>query len=146
MPEAQNFKNHGRYDPPYHFFIVIILVANVIVAIVEAFHTWHRQPFMAVWRVLVALALLLLAFKARFYPLAAQDRVIRLEEQLRFAALLPADDLAQTSKLSIGQIVALRFVSDAELPGVVHRALTENLTPKQIKETIKDWRPDYTRV
>jgi hypothetical protein len=146
MPEAQNFKNHTRLDPPYHFFVAIILLANVIVAIVAAFHTWRHQPYMAIWRVLVALALLMLALKARSYPLAAQDRVIRLEEQLRFAALVPADDLAQTSKLSIGQIVALRFVSDAELPSVVHRALTENLTPKQIKETIKDWRPDYTRV
>ena len=146
MPEAQNFKNHARLDPPYHFFIVIVLLANVIVTITQSVHLWHHRPFMAVWRVVVAIALFLLAFKARSYPLAAQDRVIRLEEQLRFAALLPADDLAQTSKLSIKQIVALRFVSDAELPGVVHRALTENLTPKQIKETIKDWRPDYTRV
>jgi len=146
MPEPQNFKNHSRLDPPYHFFIVIVLLANVIVTIVNAVHLWSEQPFTAVWRVLVSVALLMLAFKARSYPLAAQDRVIRLEEQLRFAALLPANDLAQTSKLNIGQIVALRFVSDEELPGVVHRALTENLTPKQIKATIKDWRPDYTRV
>ena len=146
MPEAQNFKNHARLDPPYHFFIVVVLVANFITMIVQAFHMWHHHPFMAVWRVVVALALLLLAFKARSYPLAAQDRVIRLEERLRFQALLPADDLAKTSQLSIGQIVALRFVSDDELPGVVHRALAENLTPKQIKATIKDWRGDYTRV
>ena len=88
----------------------------------------------------------MLAFKARSYPLAAQDRVIRLEEQLRFRALLAPEDLAKTSQLSLPQIIALRFVSDAELPGVVHRAVTENLTPKQIKETIKDWRGDYTRV
>jgi hypothetical protein len=146
MPEAQTFKNHARLDPPYHFFVVIVLLANVIVAITQSIHLWHHRPFIAVWHVIVALALLLLSFKARSYPLAAQDRVIRLEEQLRFAALLPAEDLAQTSKLSIKQIVALRFVSDAELPGVVRRTLTENLTPKQIKETIKDWRGDYTRV
>jgi len=146
MPEPQNFKNHGRLDPPYHFFIAIVLLANVIITIVQSFHLWHHRPFMAVWHVVVALALFLLAFKARSYPLAAQDRVIRLEERLRFAALLPADDLAETSKLTLAQIVALRFVSDAELPGVVHRALTENLTPKQIKASIKDWRGDYTRV
>lgn len=146
MPEAQNFKNHARLDPPYHLFVIVVLVANVIISITQSVHTWHHRPFMAVWHVILAVALLFLAFKARSYPLAAQDRVIRLEEQLRFAALLPAEDLAQTSKLSIAQIVALRFVSDAELPGVVHRTLTENLTPKQIKETIKDWRADYTRV
>ncbi len=146
MPEPQNFKNHARFDPPYHFFIAIVLLANVIVTIVEAFHMWANRPGTAVWHVIVSIALLMLAFKARSYPLAAQDRVIRLEEQLRFRALLPAEDLAKTSSLSVAQIVALRFVSDEELPGVVHRALTENLTPKQIKETIKDWRPDYTRV
>jgi len=146
MPEPQNFKNHARFDPPYHFFLAIVLLANVIVEIVAAFHTFGQQPFMAVWRVVVALALLMLAFKARLYPLTAQDRVIRLEERLRFQALLPAEDLAKTDNLSVAQIVALRFVSDAELPGVVHRTLTENLSPKQIKQTIKDWRPDYTRV
>ena len=146
MPEGQNFKNHARLDPQYHFFVVIVLLANVIVTTIQSVHLWHHRPFMSVWHVIVAVALLLLAFKARSYPLAAQDRVIRLEEQLRFAALLPVEDLAQTSKLSIKQIVALRFVSDAELPAVVHRTLTEHLTPKQIKETIKDWRGDYTRV
>jgi hypothetical protein len=146
MPETQNFKNHARFDPPYHFFIVIVLLANVIVMAVQAFHQWHQRPFMAIWQVVLALALFLLSFKARSYPLSAQDRVIRLEERLRFAALLPPDDLAKTDTLSIGQIVALRFVSDDELPSVVHRTLTENLTPKQIKQTIKAWRPDYTRV
>jgi len=146
MPEPQNLKNHARLDPPYHFFIAIVLLANVIVTIVDAFHTWADHPAMAVWRVLVSIALLMLAFKARTYPLAAQDRVIRLEERLRFRALLPAEDLAKTDSLSVAQIVALRFVSDEELPAVVHQTLTENLSPKQIKATIKDWRPDYTRV
>jgi hypothetical protein len=146
MPEPQNLKNHARLDPPYHFFIVIVLLANVIVTIVEGYHNWSYHPVNAVWRVVVSIALLMLSFKARSYPLAAQDRVIRLEEQLRFRALLPAEDLAKTDSLSVGQIVALRFVSDEELPGVVHRTLAENLSPKQIKATIKDWRPDYTRV
>ena len=146
MPEAQNLKNHARFDPPFHFFIGIVLLINVINSFVQAFHIWRNHPVMAIWQVLFAIALFMLAAKARSYPLAAQDRVIRLEEKLRFAALLPADDLARTDKLTIQQIVALRFVSDDELPSVVHRTLTENLTPKQIKQTIKDWRPDYTRV
>lgn len=146
MPEAQSFKNHARFDPPYHFFAATILLVNVVVTLVVSVHTWNIDPGMSIWHVLVAIALLLIAFKARSYPLAAQDRVIRLEEKLRFAALLPAEDLAKSDSLSVAQIVALRFVSDAELPGVVHRALAENLTPKQIKETIQDWRPDYTRV
>jgi len=146
MPEAQNFKNHGRFDPLFHFLIAPVLLANMIITIVQAFHIWHRQPFMAVWGAVIGITLFVLAFKLRSYPLSAQDRVIRLEERLRFAALLPADQLAKTSQLSLQQIIALRFVSDDELPSVVHRTLTENLTPKQIKQTIKAWRPDYTRV
>lgn len=146
MPEPQTFKNHARLDPPYHFFVAVILLVNVIVTIVVAFHTWNMDPGMSIWHVLVAIAILMLAFKTRSYPLAAQDRIIRLEEQLRFKALLSPEDQAKASKLSLPQIIAMRFVSDAELPHVVHRAVTENLTPKQIKGTIQDWRPDYTRV
>ena len=65
MPEPQNFKNHGRLDPPYHFFIAIVLLANVIITIVQSFHLWHHRPFMAVWHVVVALALFLLVIGIR---------------------------------------------------------------------------------
>ncbi len=146
MPEAQNFKNHARFDPPFHFFIVIVLVANIVIAVIGTVRDWPHRIFVDVWWDVVSVALLLLAFKTRIYSLSVQDRIIRLEERLRFQALLPAEDLERTNTLSISQIVALRFVSDDELPSVVHRTLAENLTPKQIKATIKEWRGDYTRV
>lgn len=146
MPEPQSLKNHARFDPPFHFFAVVVLLANVIVTIVRAFHTFSHTPGMAIWSVLVALAILVIAFKTRMYGLAAQDRTIRLEERLRYAALLPAETLAKTSSLTMRQIVAMRFASDAELGGLVERAVAENLAPKQIKQSIVSWRADYDRV
>lgn len=146
MPDTQNFKNHARFDPPYHFFAVAILLANVIVAIVAAFHTWSDSPGNSIWRVLVAMALLMIAFKARSYALAAQDRVIRVEEKMRYAALLSPESLAKSASLNLRQMIALRFASDGELPALIARAVSENLAPKQIKESIQTWRPDNDRV
>jgi hypothetical protein len=75
-----------------------------------------------------------------------QDRVIRLEERLRYTQLLTPADLARTHALTLHQIVALRFASDAELPALLNRTLSENLAPKQIKQSIQSWRPDHTRI
>lgn len=146
MPEPQNYKNHTRLDPPWHFFIAPVLLLNVIVTIYATVHYWPRFRGIFLWWDLISIVLLFAVGRARVHSLTAQDRIIRLEEKLRFHALLPPDLLARSHSLSIQQIIALRFASDDELPGLVRRTLDENLTPKQIKQAINNWRPDYLRV
>ena len=90
---------------------------------------------------------MILVFSARLFALAVQDRVIRLEERLRYTQVLPADLQARSTEFSIGQIVSLRFASDAELPALARKVLDEKLTErKAIKQLIKSWKPDYQRA
>jgi hypothetical protein len=92
-------------------------------------------------------ALAVVLWFSRAFPLKAQDRVIRLEEQLRYQRLLPADLNARMNEFTIEQYVSLRFASDAELPNLARTVLDQKLTDqKQIKAMIRDWRPDYQRV
>jgi uncharacterized membrane protein len=150
MPEIQNFKNHARMDPPFHYIAAPILLLNffLVLGITIHFAIAHRMHAMIlhIWLTLLAFALLVVATNSRVKDLKVQDRVIRLEERLRYAALLSPAALTASASLTIPQIVALRFASDAELPGLVARTLAENLTPKQIKASIVTWRPDYHRV
>jgi hypothetical protein len=146
MATEQNYKNHARFDPPMHFFVFPALFINLGVAIYIAIHFRHQYPWLGHWSIVFALALVILAFKCRTNDLKLQDRIIRLEERLRLASLLPPSESAYIYQLSIPQIVALRFASDAELPALVHKTLTRNLEPKAIKQAITQWRADHHRV
>jgi Family of unknown function (DUF6526) len=146
MPAPQNLKNHARLDPPFHFVIVPLLLLNLIFSIYIAVHHWPAQQHLHLWSIVMAVVFLMMAGNARGAALKAQDRIIRLEERLRLAALLPAADLAHIDELSIKQLIALRFASDAELPALVHKTFTQNLEPKTIKQSIVNWRPDNYRV
>jgi hypothetical protein len=96
---------------------------------------------------LTAAALLVLAFYARIFALTVQDRVIRLEERLRFERLLPEDLKARIPEFTRGQFVALRFASDAELPALARKVLSDNLTDgKAIKQLVQSWRADHLRA
>ncbi|RRA49176.1 DUF6526 family protein [Acidipila sp. EB88] len=139
----QNFKNHARTDPMYHYVLAPLFLVNLVVAMVRCVHhpsAWHG------WALVVALGLLLLVAMVRQYSLRVQDRVIRLEERIRMAALLPMESRALQGELTQKQIVALRFASDAELSDLAHRAVRERMTPKAIKQAVQSWRPDYHRV
>lgn len=142
--EGQNFKNHGRFDPLYHFFLTIVFLANIVVVTIYAFH--HRHHFIAWWCVLLSIAGFLLIFKLRIYPLKVQDRVIRLEERLRLEALAPQEWHAQIYRLTEDQLIGLRFAADDEVVELAKQALEHNWNRKQIKQRIKSWRPDYWRV
>jgi hypothetical protein len=146
MPAPQTYKNHSRLDPLMHFFVFPTLITNFIFSIYVTIRHWPEHPHLHPWWIIVSFALLVLAFKARTYALRVQDRVIRIEERLRLTSLLPSADLPYVNELDVKQLIALRFASDAELPALVHRTLTENLDPKAIKQSITNWRPDNHRV
>lgn len=141
----QTFANHGKIVPIFHFFAIPVFGANFIWSLVRL---WNLGiSFAGIFGVILAAALVVLVFEARLFALAVQDRVIRLEEQLRYAQVLPADLRARTCDLTIDQIVSLRFACDSELPALARKVLDEKLTQrKAIKQQIKTWRPDYQRA
>ena len=139
----QSFSNHTRFDPPFHFFVLPAFAITVIIAIV---HLVRHPGLHSAWLVVFAVAATLAVLKARQYALKVQDRVIRLEERLRLAILLDKPLRARMGELSESQLVGLRFASDAELPALAARALSEKLSKVEIKKAISQWRPDYWRV
>jgi len=144
MPDAQqSYADHGRTDPAFHRFLVPVAALTIIVAIVNAF----RHPgFNSAWLVLVSIAAGIALFKMRLYALKVQDRVIRLEERLRLHQCLSEPLRSQVSNLTVGQLIALRFASDAELPSLAGRALNEKLSRDDLKKAVTSWRPDTFRV
>jgi hypothetical protein len=141
--KPQSHANHARLDPPFHFVLAPLGVAAIILSIILLVR--HSRMASTLW-VVLAIGFFLVTFKTRGYALKVQDRVIRLEERLRLAMLLPEAARPRIAELTESQLVALRFASDAELPALALRALNEGLTNKQIKSSIQNWRPDYFRV
>jgi Family of unknown function (DUF6526) len=141
--KPQSFANHGRLHPLYHLVLAPILFINIIVSVVQLV---HAPGLSTAWGVVMSVALLLMLILLRTYPMKVQDRVIRLEERLRLAALLPQPLSARIPELSVDQLVGLRFASDAEVPALVERTLRENLNRKQIKQAVVSWRADDWRV
>lgn len=141
--KPQDFANHGRLDPAFHFFLAPIALLAFLLSV------WRliRNPgFDSGWAVILAAAFVVALVKMRTYPLKVQDRVIRLEERMRLSLLLPESERARIAELTESQLVALRFAPDAEAPALFEKTLAGNLTNKQIKQAIANWRPDYFRV
>ena len=140
----QTYKNHPRLLPPFHYFVLPVLLVDVLVPVRGL---WGALTLGGVWAMIVALALLTLAVLSRVQANTVQDRVIRLEMRLRLRELLPADLQARIPDLTPPQLVALRFACDAELPGLVREVLAGKLaTQKEIKQQVKDWQGDYLRA
>lgn len=143
-PTPQTFENHTRWVPLYHFVCAPIVILNLIWSL---FLLVTEISAHSVIGALLAFALFLIFSFARSSALGAQDRVIRLEERLRMRELLPADLQSRINDFTKGQLIALRFASDAELPALARKVLDENITNrKAIKQQIQIWRPDYERV
>jgi hypothetical protein len=139
----QSLKNHGRLDPLYHIFMSAVFLANLVYA---SIHLYHQHTVSAAWYLALSLFILAPWVRLRTYPLKIQDRVIRLEERLRLQALAPQQWHAQIYRLSEDQLIGLRFAADDEVVELAKQALEYNLNRKQIKERIKDWRPDNWRI
>lgn len=139
----QSLRNHARFDPSFHAVLFSVLIANLVVAIVYLVRHPH---FYTAWLVLLSIVAFIPFFKLRLYPLRVQDRVIRLEERLRLQALAPAEWHTQIYRLTEDQLIGLRFAADEEVVELAKQALEERLSRKQIKERIKEWRPDEWRV
>lgn len=141
--KPQTYANHVKWDPPFHFFLVPVAVAQVIVAVIHLF----RFPGLgSVWLLVLSLAFLVTIGRTRAYGTGVQDRVIRLEERLRLSQVLQEPLRSRIGELSDRQLVGLRFASDSELPALVQRTLDEKLGLGDIKKTVTNWRPDYSRI
>ena len=146
----QSFKKHGRLDPPFHMILLTAVVVNLVVSLNFAYDLrklgLNHWLAYAEWLVILSIVVFIPVLRIRTYPLKVQDRVIRLEERIRLQALAPTEWHTQIYKLSEDQLIGLRFAADDEVVALAKQALEHNLNRKQIKERIKDWRPDNWRV
>jgi hypothetical protein len=141
---AQTYKNHIRWFPPFHFFVMPVLLLNFLNS---ARHVWLDPSRSTAFALLVATALLMLALSARAMAVTVQDRVIRLEMRLRLREVLPPDLQGRINDLTRDQLVALRFASDGELAELVRQVLGGDLTKKRdIKLKVKNWQADNLRA
>lgn len=144
MPPEQTYQTHRRIVPAYHG------VAFLLITVYLGFAVWQlvKTPGVAtVMPILLAVAVVLIFWYARLFALTAQDRVIRLEEQLRLQRLLPSDLHPRIAELTPAQLIALRFASDEELPDLTRTVLDQRIEDREaIKRMVKHWRPDDLRV
>jgi len=143
--ETQNFRNHRRNYPLYHF------VAAPLLAIYLVYAVWGlvRAPALpTAMNVVLAAGLVAMLFASRIMALTVQNRVIRLEMTLRLQRVLgPAAAADALARLPVGRLIALRFASDAELPGLIARVLSQELTTNtEVKQAIREWQPDLLRA
>ncbi|OOE10073.1 DUF6526 family protein [Fictibacillus arsenicus] len=139
--ETQDFKNHTRMHPIYHYVLSLLVVGGLVASIVYLLKA--EDTFLGVVLVVMSLSLAVTFALLRLYPLKAQDRAIRAEENLRYYVLTGK---LLDAKLTPGQIVALRFAPDNEFPGLAEKAAAENMKPKEIKQAINNWKADHYRI
>ena len=144
MSEIQNYQNHVRWFPLYHFVLTPMLLAFLIYTIVQMVRFPDVDRAMLIF---LTLALIVLALASRLSTLKVQDRVIRLEENLRYRRVLSEELAERAANLRTSQIIGLRFAGDEELPELIERTLNgEFENTKDIKLAVKNWRGDYLRA
>lgn len=140
----QSFEHHAKLVTGYHkvgFLLLVVPFIWTIVSMVRGFSVASLMAFIAL------LGVMFVQFYARIFPLGVQDRLIRLEEQLRMERVLPDDLKARMMEITTNQLVGLRFAPDDELPGLVRQVLDGSLTTrKDIKAAVKNWKADHERI
>ena len=139
----QNFKNHSRFVPLYHYVALTLVLAILVGASINLCYNAKQNTYSSWLIFALSIIVALLWFFSRAFAIKAQDRVIRAEENFRHY-ILTGKQLS--SQLHIKQIVALRFASDEEFVALAQKAATEQLSGKAIKQAIVNWRGDYYRV
>ena len=141
--QTQNFQNHARLVPLYHFVTFILLLVILIGSIVNLTNSAKENIYSASLLVALTIATILIALFARTFALKAQDRAIRAEENFRHfvATGQPLD-----KRLRMSQIIALRFAEDDEFIALAKKAVSENMSAKDIKMAIQNWKGDYHRA
>jgi hypothetical protein len=140
---GQNYRNHSRYIPLWHFITSTAIVALFIGSIINFWRSNAENLYSASLIIVIVIILSIMYWYARSFALRAQDRAIRAEESLRYFILTGK---TLDNRLRMGQIVALRFASDEELPELAQKAAEKALRSKTIKKMIKVWRADNYRV
>lgn len=146
MPtQPQSYANHAQYTPLYHFFASPLALVFLVWSLTRFF---ANPGYDTGYFLVGGLALFGVTAVSRLSPLRVQDRLIRLEEQLRYARVLTPELAAKAeAALSPRHYIALRFASDAELPALVQQVIANPaMTGKEIKQQIRSWRGDYFRV
>jgi len=141
----QNYTNHSRFVKGYHIVLSLFLILGTICSLINIYLQWaaHYDMMNSILIALLFICGLLLAAFTRQFPLKAQDRAIRAEESLRYYILT---NKPLSNKVTMGQVIALRFAPDEEFTVLADRAVKENLSPVEIKKEIKNWRADHHRV
>jgi hypothetical protein len=141
--QSQNFKNHAQMVPGFHYGAFGLIIALLGGAINYIIKSSPENKYLASLVVLIAVIFVFIAWYARVFALKAQDRAINAEESLRYYIMTGK---ALPNELTISQIIALRFASDAEYLALLDRAIKDNLSNKEIKMAIQQWKGDYHRV
>jgi len=141
----QNNAHHKRYVNGYHFILTTFLLIGTITSLVNVYLQWaaHYDMLNSILIALLFICGLFIFYYMRQFPLRAQDRAIRAEENLRHYILThkPLD-----SRVTMGQVIALRFAPDNEFIVLADRAVKESLSPAEIKKEIKQWKADNHRM
>lgn len=144
--KIQNYKNHAKYYPFHHFVITPLTLIYLGFTVFKMDFNTSESTSLSIYMLLGAVILVLLPLLARIYALKTQDRIILMEMRQRYFHLTGKPFTSKENQLKLAQIIALRFASDEELMDLMEKAITQKMSPKEIKQQVKNWQGDYRRV